>query len=160
MEWLDRLDRLFPEDVIHELTVEAVDRFGLTEVLTNPEALERVEPDLDTMKLLLSMRQTLPTEVLEPVRRLIRTVVEELTERLRSEVLAAVTGRVNRRSRTRRPTGVVDADPHDRDEPRDLGSRTEATADRGRWCSSTGLGSAIRGTSSCASTSRVRWSAP
>lgn len=107
--WMEELGRLFPDDVIQELTVEAVDRFGLTEVLTSPEALERVQPDLDTMKLLLSMRQALPAEVLEPVRRLIRAVVEELTERLRSEVLAAVTGRVNRQSRTRRPSGVVDA---------------------------------------------------
>ena len=108
VQWMDQIANLFPEDVFQELTTEAVDRFGLTEVLTNEKALERINPDVDTLKLLLSMRTAVPDSVLATVRKIVRQVVEELTEKLRSEIQAVLTGRVNRQSRTRRPTGALD----------------------------------------------------
>jgi hypothetical protein len=106
--WLDQVNRLFPDEVFEALTTEAVDRFGLTEVLTNPDALERIHPDIETLKLLMSIRSAVPDAVLSAVRRVVRQVVDELTEKLRADVQAVLTGRVNRQNRTRRPTGALD----------------------------------------------------
>lgn len=109
VQWLDTVRELFPNEVAEELTAEAVDRFGLTQLLTDPQALERVEPNLDVLQLLLSLKSSIPSESLSAVRRLIASVVDELTERLRTELEAVLSGRVNPQSRTRRPTGVIDA---------------------------------------------------
>ncbi len=109
VDWLDSIRELFPEEVCQELTAEAVERFGISEVLTDPEALERIQPDLDTLRLLLTLKSGIHGEALKAVRRVIAQVVEELMERLRSEIQAVLTGRVDRQSRTRRPTGAIDA---------------------------------------------------
>ncbi len=109
VDWLQSVRELFPDEVAVELTAEAVDRFGLTQLLTDPQALERVEPNLDTLQLLLSLKSGVPAEALGAVRRIVAAVVEDLMQRLRTELEAVLTGRVNPQSRTRRPTGVIDA---------------------------------------------------
>ncbi|MFV0523902.1 MAG: VWA domain-containing protein [Acidimicrobiales bacterium] len=109
VDWLDGVRDLFPEEVAEELTTEAVERFGLTEILTDPDALARVEPDIDTLRLLLGLRAAARSDVADAVRRLVTQVVGELADRLRSELAPLLTGRVDPQLRTRRPTGSVDA---------------------------------------------------
>lgn len=109
VDWLDSINELFPEEVALELTNEAVDRFGLTELLSDPRALDKVDADINTLKLLLSMRSAIAPEALKAVRRVIAEVVEDLTERLRKEVEEAILGRINPQMRTHRPTGALDA---------------------------------------------------
>ncbi len=107
--WLDSINELFPDEVAQELTNEAVDRFGLTELLSDPRALAKVDADMNTLKLLLSMRSRVQPHALDAVRRIIADVVEDLTERLRKEVEQTLLGRINPQQRTRRPTGALDA---------------------------------------------------
>lgn len=109
VDWLESIRELFPEEVFQALTTEAVERFGINEVLTDPEALEHIEPDLDTLRLLLSLKSGISGPALAAVRRVVAEVVEDLMSRLRSEIQAVLTGRVDRQSRTRRPTGSIDA---------------------------------------------------
>lgn len=109
VSWLDRVRELFPAEVAEELTAEAVDRFGLTQLLTDPAALDRVEPSMDVLQLVLSLKSNVPADSLSAVRRLISTVVEDLTERLRTDIESVLVGRVNQQRRTRRPNGVIDA---------------------------------------------------
>ena len=80
----------------------------MNEILTDPAALERVEADLETLQLVLSLRSQVPAHALDAVRRLVAAAVEDLTARLRTEVETVLVGRVNPQNRTRRPTGVVD----------------------------------------------------
>ncbi|MEZ5225849.1 MAG: VWA domain-containing protein [Acidimicrobiales bacterium] len=109
VDWLQSVNELFPNEVAEELTAEAVERFGLTQLLTDSQVLERVEPNLHTLQLLLSLKSDVPAEALGAVRRIVADVVEDLMQRLRTEIEAVLTGRVNPQSRTRRPTGVIDA---------------------------------------------------
>jgi len=109
VDWLNRTRELFPEEVAQSLTAEAVDRFGLTGLLTDPTALDHIEADIHTLQMLLSLKSNVDPAALSAVRRVVQKVVEELMERLRSEISAVVVGRVDPQSRTRRPTGAVDA---------------------------------------------------
>ncbi len=109
VDWLDAIRELFPDEISEELTKEAVERFGINEILTDPEHLERITPNEDTLRLLLSLKSNVSGDAMRAVRRVIAAVVEEITESLRTELLTVLTGRVNRQSRTRRPTGVIDA---------------------------------------------------
>lgn len=109
VDWLNRTRELFPEEVAQSLTAEAVERFGLTELLTDPTALDHIEADIHTLQMLLSLKSNIDPAALSAVRRIVQRVVDELMERLRSEISAVIVGRVDPQSRTRRPTGAVDA---------------------------------------------------
>ncbi len=100
LEWLDELRDLFPRDVCEIVEVEAIDRFGLGELLADPDAVGRLEPSYELMRSLLALRNQLPPSVLAPLRRIITAVVEEITRRLETEVRSVLAGRINRFGRS------------------------------------------------------------
>jgi Mg-chelatase subunit ChlD len=95
-QWLSEVRELFPKEVVEVIERHALDRYGMTELVTDPETLARLEPNLDLVKTLMSFRGHLTGEVVPMARRIIGQVVEELRRRLESEVRTAFTGRVNR----------------------------------------------------------------
>jgi hypothetical protein len=105
--WLEEIRGLFPEEVCQRLTKDAVNRFGILEVLADPFVLQRVTPDEQLLATLLGLRSALPGSVLGEVRAIVATVVAELTLRLRSELAPALAGRPSP-TPTARPTGTLD----------------------------------------------------
>jgi Mg-chelatase subunit ChlD len=94
--WLGEVRDLFPKDVVEVIEKHALDRYGLTELVTDKETLEKLEPNEELLKTLLTFRGQLKGEVLETARRIIRQVVEEIKRRLETEVRRALSGRLNR----------------------------------------------------------------
>lgn len=100
-EWIREVRDLFPEDVCEVVTKHALERYDLTELVTDPETLEKLEPNHDLLKAVLTFRGMMQGPVLETARRVVRKVVEDLRRRLESEVRAMLSGRVDRNRRTR-----------------------------------------------------------
>jgi Mg-chelatase subunit ChlD len=102
--WLDDLRALFPASVFETIQGHAVERFGMAELLASPEALRKLEPNLDLMKVLLSFRGRADQKVADAIREIVRQVVEDLRRRLQREVARAFSGARNRfqRSQQRR----------------------------------------------------------
>jgi Mg-chelatase subunit ChlD len=94
--WLNEVRELFPNDTAEVIEKHALDRYGLTELVTDPKTLERLQPNQDLLRTLLSLRGHLKGDVLHVARRIVRQVVDELKRRLESEVRQALTGRLNR----------------------------------------------------------------
>jgi Mg-chelatase subunit ChlD len=94
--WLSEVRELFPRETVAVIEKHALDRYGLTELVTDPEILRRLEPNFDLLKMLLTFRGHLKGEVLNEARRIIRNVVEEIKQRLAAEVRRAFSGRRNR----------------------------------------------------------------
>jgi len=94
--WLSEVRELFPKDTVALIEKHALDRYGLTELVTDPEILRRLEPNFDLLKMLLTFRGHLKGEVLNEARRVIRSVIEEIKQRLVAEVRRAFSGRSNR----------------------------------------------------------------
>lgn len=109
IDWLDTVHRLFPADVCERIERDALDRFGLTELLSDPRALATVTPSVEMAKLLMAMRQRLPAASLHQVRRIIAAVVDDVMRRVRPQVAPVLAGRVDQLRRTRRNTGTIDA---------------------------------------------------
>ncbi len=109
VDWLDTIHELFPHDVCEQIEAEAVERFGLIQILTDPRTLERVQPSEDLLRLLLALRHHIPPAALAALRRLIRTVVDEITRRLELDVQAVLSGHLDQQRRTHRDTGALDA---------------------------------------------------
>ncbi|MBU6959218.1 VWA domain-containing protein [Pseudomonas sp. CVAP len=94
--WLGEVRELFPVDTVEVIEQHALDRYGLTELVTDPQALERLEPNQQLLRTLLALRGHLQGDVLVMVRRIIRQVVEEIRKRLEPQVRQVLSGRLNR----------------------------------------------------------------
>lgn len=94
--WLGEVRELFPRETVEVIEKHALDRYGLTELVTDPQTLERLEPNPQLLRTLLALRGHLQEDVLHVARRIIRQVVEEIRRRLESEVRQALAGRLNR----------------------------------------------------------------
>ena len=101
--WLGDIRQYFPSTVVQVMQRDAVDRLGLTRMLLEPELLGAVEPDVHLVGTLLALNEVLPEETKQTAREVVRQVVEELEERLAERTRAAITGALDRASRTHRP---------------------------------------------------------
>ncbi|GAA0595769.1 VWA domain-containing protein [Kribbella sandramycini] len=109
--WLSEVRELFPRETVEIVERHALDRYGLTELVTDPELLERLEPDIGLLKTLLALKGHLGEETLEVARRIIRQVIDELRRRLELEVRAAMAGRLSQHRHS--PLAIAaNFDPH------------------------------------------------
>jgi Mg-chelatase subunit ChlD len=93
--WLAEVRELFPRETAEIVEKHAIDRYGLTELVTDPDTLERLEPSEELLKILLALKGHLGEEVLIVARRIIQQVVDELRRRLELDVRRALAGRLN-----------------------------------------------------------------
>ena len=94
--WLSEVRELFPNDTVEVIEKHALDRYGMTELVTDPKTLERLEPNQQLLRTLLTLRSHMKGDVLHVARRIIKQVVEEIRSKLESEVRQALAGRLNR----------------------------------------------------------------
>ena len=97
-KWINKIHQLFPKDTIEKLEAHALERYGLTDLLTDKRVLEQLEPSMELLKQILSLKGIMQRDVLEEARKIVRKVVEELQRKMESQVSAAVMGK---RDRTR-----------------------------------------------------------
>lgn len=100
-DWINDVHRLFPQEVIERLERDAVERYGITEVVTNLEVLERLEPSQSLLRAVLQTKHLMNPAVLAAARRIVAEVVRRLMEKLATEVRQAFAGPRDRRRRSR-----------------------------------------------------------
>jgi Mg-chelatase subunit ChlD len=98
--WIREARELFPTETMETLERHALNRYGMTELVTDPQVLERLEPSYDLLKAVLTFRGLMKGPVLEAARRIVRRTVDELTRRLARQVRPVLWGRLNRQQRT------------------------------------------------------------
>jgi Mg-chelatase subunit ChlD len=108
--WLGDVREHFPQRVVRVMQQDAIDRLGLDRLLLEPEMLEAVEPDVHLVGTLMALRDVLPARSRETARAVVRQVVAELERRLAQRTRQAVTGAIDRSSRTRRPRRTAEID--------------------------------------------------
>ncbi|MER7272816.1 VWA domain-containing protein [Dactylosporangium sp. NPDC000244] len=97
VDWLDQIAKLFPKETIERLERDAVERYEIHDVVTDPAVLARIEPNETLLRAVLRTKHLMDPEVLRQARRIVEAVVRQLMERLATEVRRAFTGA---RSRT------------------------------------------------------------
>ena len=94
--WLSEVRELFPKETVEIIEKHALDRYGMKELVTDPKVLEKLEANLDLLKMILSFKGIMQGEVLGVARKIIRQVVEELTEKLKTDIRRTMIGKLNR----------------------------------------------------------------
>ena len=83
-DWINDVHELFPRRVVERLESDALERYGLLEIVTDAKVLQRATPNLTLLKAVLSTKHLMSAEVLGEARRIIRAVVEDLLEAARA----------------------------------------------------------------------------
>ena len=93
---MDLVGELFPHQAKEVLERELVQRRGIAELLEQPKLLEKVEPNLELVKTLLTHKDLLNPKTRVLARKIIDKVVQELKEKMRVQVESAITGALRR----------------------------------------------------------------
>ena len=108
VDWLDDIHRLFPKDTIERLERDAVERYEILDVVTDPEVLERIEPNPTLLRAVLRTKHLMNPDVLRLARRIVEQVVRDLMEKMKTEVRQSFSG-----ARSRRPSRLKRASSFD-----------------------------------------------
>jgi Mg-chelatase subunit ChlD len=99
VDWLEGIHRLFPKETIERLERDAIERYEIHDVLTDPDVLARVEPNPALLKAVLRTKHLMNPQVLAAARRIVEEVVRGLVEKLSVQVRTVFSG-----SRSRKPS--------------------------------------------------------
>jgi Mg-chelatase subunit ChlD len=101
--WLGDIRTYFPTSVVQVMQRDAIDRLNLTSMLLEPELLDSLQPDVHLVGTLVSLSRVMPETTRATARTVVATVVAQIEQRIANATRTAVTGAVNRASRTSRP---------------------------------------------------------
>jgi Mg-chelatase subunit ChlD len=95
-DWVDAVNELFPHQSKKVMQKELVRRRGIAEIMEKPELLEKIEPNLDLVKTLLTHRELLNPKTRILARKIIDQVVQELKRKMQVQVEQAITGAIRK----------------------------------------------------------------
>lgn len=99
-DWLNQVHKLFPKETIERLERDAVEKYQIHEIVTNPEVLKRIEPSETLLRAVMLTKHLMSPEVLSLARELAGKVMRQLMEKLARKVRQSFHGsRTRRRSR-------------------------------------------------------------
>lgn len=94
--WIDAVSELFPRQAKEVLERELVQRRGIRELMEKPELLEKIEPNKELVKTLLTHKDLLNPKTRALARKIIDQVVTELKQKLKVNIEQAITGALRR----------------------------------------------------------------
>lgn len=98
--WLSEVRTLFPKETAEILQRHALDRYQLTELLSDRQVLESMEPNQALLETVLSLKHMMKGPVLDTARRIVDKVVRELSRKMEQEIRASRLGKLDRSSRS------------------------------------------------------------
>ena len=101
--WLGDIREYFPTSVVKVMQQDALKRLKLTSMLTEPEMLETIVPDIQLVANLMTLGKLIPEKTKATAREVIRKVVDQLMQKLAGPTQQAITGSLNRAARNTRP---------------------------------------------------------
>jgi Mg-chelatase subunit ChlD len=101
--WLGDIREYFPNTVVKVMQQDALKRLNLTSMLMEPEMLESVVPDVHLVANLMTLSRVIPEKTKDTARQVVRKVVDELVQKLAAPTQQAISGSLNRSTRSRRP---------------------------------------------------------
>jgi uncharacterized protein with von Willebrand factor type A (vWA) domain len=99
-DWISEVHRLFPKETIERMEKDAVERYQIHEVVTNPEVLQRVQPSQAMLEAVLRTKHLMNQDLLALARDLVKRVVEDLIAKLSQELKRAFQGGMRARRST------------------------------------------------------------
>ena len=94
--WLAKVKTLFPKRTVEIMERHALEKYNMTELLSDPEVLKKLEPNKELLKTILSLKHLMKGEALNVARELVKRIADELMEKLEQDFRKSFFGRLNR----------------------------------------------------------------
>jgi Mg-chelatase subunit ChlD len=99
-KWIENVKTLFPNQAKEVLEKDLIKNSKISELIKHPELFEKVEPSLEMVKTILSLKDMLSPNVKDAARRVVKKVVDQIKNHLKSEVEKHIVGAIKRDSHT------------------------------------------------------------
>lgn len=103
-KWLGDIRKYFKSDVVTVIQQDAIERKGLKQLLLEPEMLKNVQPNVQLVGTLMSLKGMIPEKAKETARMVVRAVVDQIKLALEQKIRQAVLGALNRREHSPLPS--------------------------------------------------------
>lgn len=91
--WLARVKTLFPQKTVEIMQKQALDKYNLTQLLTDESVLKQLEPNISLLKNILSFRRMMPDHVKKLAYSIVEQVIRDLQKKLEIQVRRTFYGR-------------------------------------------------------------------
>ena len=91
--WLKRVKNLFPQKTVEIMQKQALEKYNLTQLLTDETVLRQLEPNLSLLKNILSFRNLMPANTKKLAYEIVETVIRDLQKKLEIKVKKTFYGR-------------------------------------------------------------------
>jgi len=95
-KWLENVKELFPTSTREMLEKDLIKSSNISELVNHPELFEKVEPSIDMVKTIISLKHMLPERVKEAAKKVVKRVVDELRDKLKTQVEKHIIGALKR----------------------------------------------------------------
>lgn len=96
VDWITKVRKIFPKKTVEILEKQAIEHFNLTEMLTDKEVLKKMQPNTELLKVILQFKHMMKSDVINEAKRIIKAVVDEISERLNQDIKKSLLGKLNR----------------------------------------------------------------
>lgn len=93
--WIRKIRTIFPKKTVEILEKQAIEKYNMTELLTDKKVLEKLEPTMTLLKNILQFKGYMKGEVVKTAKDMVRRVVEELKKTLEFQIKKSVVGKRN-----------------------------------------------------------------
>lgn len=94
--WINKVRELFPKETVEILEKQALDRYHMTELLTDQKVLEKLTPNKELVGMILNFKGRMSPQVLGSAKRIVKKVANELMEKFETDVRKSITGQIDK----------------------------------------------------------------
>lgn len=91
--WLGRVKKLFPQKTVEIMQKQALDKYNLTQLLTDESVLKQLEPNMGLLKNILTFRHMMPNHVKTLAYKIVEDVIKDIQKKLEVKVKRTFYGR-------------------------------------------------------------------
>lgn len=85
-KWISKVKKLFPKETVEIMQNQALEKYKLTEILTDEDILKEIEPNIELLKNILAFKDTMSAGVKKLAYEIVKKTVEEIKNKMEIEI--------------------------------------------------------------------------
>lgn len=92
-KWISKVKKLFPKETVEIMQKQALEKYKLTEILTDENILKEIEPNIELLKNILVFKDTMNKSVQKLAYDIVKKIVEDIKKKMEVEIKKAFYGK-------------------------------------------------------------------